>query len=41
MNWSARPVNAQQNSNAGTQLSVLYGDERILDGDPFAVNIHS
>jgi hypothetical protein len=37
--FSARPINAPDNQLAGSRLGAWYGDDRILDGDPFFIRI--
>jgi hypothetical protein len=37
--FSVKPINAPDNQEAGSRLGVWYGDDRILDGDPFFVRI--
>lgn len=37
--FSVRPINAPDNQLAGSRLGAWYGDDRILDGDPFFVRI--
>lgn len=38
-NYSARVIDAKDNQRAGSRLGVWFGDDHILDGDAFAINI--
>ncbi|AHH98776.1 hypothetical protein GCM10010174_85470 [Kutzneria viridogrisea] len=38
-NGSARPINKEDNSEAGTQLGVFYGTNRVLDNEAFTVSV--
>lgn len=38
-NYSARVLDAKDNQRAGSRLGVWFGDDHILDGDAFAINI--
>lgn len=38
-NYSARVIDAKDNQRAGSRLGVWFGDDHILDGDGFAINI--
>ncbi|SHF61049.1 NucA/NucB deoxyribonuclease domain-containing protein [Streptoalloteichus hindustanus] len=37
--FSARPINAPDNQEAGSRLGAWYGNDRILDGDRFFVRV--
>lgn len=37
--FSARPIYKSDNMNAGNRLQSFYGEQRIIDGDPFYVQV--